>query len=145
TINGYKRYQPHTLAPDRISWGRDNRGSMIRFCGQPGDAACHIENRAGEPAANPYLYLTSQILSGMDGAKQKTDPGPPSDEPYSVEADKLPGSLMEAVAALKNSSFYRSSLDDEFVDYLTTIKQAECERFLSRVTDWEQREYFQTF
>ncbi|MEM8644773.1 MAG: glutamine synthetase family protein [Pseudomonadota bacterium] len=145
TINGYKRYQPHTLAPDRISWGRDNRGSMIRVCGQPGDAACHIENRAGEPAANPYLYLTSQILSGMDGVKQKTDPGPPSDEPYSVEADKLPGSLMEAVAALKNSSFYRSSLDDEFVDYLTTIKQAECERFLSRVTDWEQREYFQTF
>ena len=55
TLNGYKRYQPHTLAPDRISWGCDNRGSMIRVCGQPGDASSHIENRAGEPAANPYL------------------------------------------------------------------------------------------
>ena len=145
TINGYKRYQPHTLAPDRISWGRDNRGSMIRVCGQPGDAACHLENRAGEPAANPYLYLTSQILSGMDGVARQTDPGPPSDEPYSVEVPKLPASLMEALAALRNSSFYRSSLGDGFVDYLCTIKQAECDRFGSQVTDWEQQEYLQTF
>lgn len=145
TLNGYKRYQPHTLAPDRISWGYDNRGSMIRVCGQPGDASSHIENRAGEPAANPYLYLASQILSGMDGVATQRDPGPPSDEPYSADAEKLPGSLMAAVTELKNSSFYRDSLGDEFVDYLVTLKQAECDRFLSQVTDWEQREYFQTF
>ena len=37
------------------------------------------------------------------------------------------------------------TLGDAFVDYLSTIKQAECDRFLSQVTDWEQREYFQTF
>ncbi len=145
TLNGYKRYQPHTLAPDRISWGCDNRGSMIRVCGQPGDASSHIENRAGEPAANPYLYLASQVLAGMDGVNSKRDPGPPCDEPYSADAEKLPGSLMAAVTELKNSSFYRSTLGDEFVDYLTTIKQAECDRFLSQVTDWEQREYFQAF
>lgn len=145
TLNGYKRYQPHTLAPDRIAWGCDNRGSMIRACGVPGAGDGHIENRAGEPAANPYLYLTSQILTGMDGVNTKRDPGPPSDEPYSSEAPKLPASLMEAVGELKNSSFYRASLGDEFVDYLVTIKQAECDRFLSQVTDWEQREYFQAF
>ncbi len=145
TLNGYKRYQPHTLAPDRISWGHDNRGSMVRACGTPGAGDGHIENRAGEPAANPYLYLASQILSGMDGVNTKRDPGPPSDEPYTSAAPKLPGSLMEAVAALNTSSFYRSALGDEVVDYLVTIKQAECERFGSQVTDWEQREYFQTF
>src|SRR5215813_5588317 len=37
TINGYKRYRAYSLAPDRVIWGRDNRGVMIRVLGQPGD------------------------------------------------------------------------------------------------------------
>ena len=35
TINGYKRYRPYSLAPDRIHWGRDNRGAMLRVIGAP--------------------------------------------------------------------------------------------------------------
>jgi len=52
TINGYKRYRPHALAPDRAIWGHDNRGVMVRALGGPGDAATRLENRVGEPAAN---------------------------------------------------------------------------------------------
>ena len=63
TINGYKRYRSYSLAPDRAIWGRDNRGVMIRMLGGPGDPATRLENRIGEPAANPYLYMASQILS----------------------------------------------------------------------------------
>ena len=40
---------------------------------RPRDA---LENRIGEPAANPYLYMASQILSGLDGVDRKLDPGP---------------------------------------------------------------------
>lgn len=32
TVNGYKRYQPNQMAPDRILWGKDNKGAMIRSC-----------------------------------------------------------------------------------------------------------------
>ena len=145
TINGYKRYRPQTLAPDRISWGLDNRGSMIRVCGLPGDASTHIENRAGEPAANPYLYAASQLATGLDGLAKQTDPGPPSDTPYSGDATRLPASLIEAVAELEDSRLFRSAFGDELVDYICTIKKAEIGRFLSEVTDWEQREYVQTF
>ena len=67
TLNGYKRYRPFSLAPDRATWGRDNRGVMVRVLGGPGDPATHLENRVGEPAANPYLYMASQIVSGLDG------------------------------------------------------------------------------
>ena len=67
TINGYKRYRSYSLAPDRAIWGRDNRGVMIRVLGGAGDPATRLENRIGEPAANPYLYMASQILSGLDG------------------------------------------------------------------------------
>lgn len=145
TINGYKRYRPHTLAPDRISWGLDNRGSMIRVCGQPGDPTTHIENRAGEPAANPYLYAASQLAAGLDGLSKGTDPGAPSDTPYHADAPRLPVSLMDAVTALEASELYRSAFGQDFVDYICTIKKAEISRFLSEVTDWEQREYFQSF
>ena len=52
TINGYKRFRPYSLAPDRIHWGRDNRGAMLRVIGSPGATDARIENRIGEPAAN---------------------------------------------------------------------------------------------
>ena len=79
TLNGYKRYRPFSLAPDRALWGRDNRGAMVRVLGGPGDPATHLENRVGEPAANPYLYMASQIVSGLDGLDRKLDPGPSAD------------------------------------------------------------------
>ena len=58
TINGYKRYKPYSLAPDRAIWGRDHKGAMLRVVtGGAGDPGTRIENRVGEPAANPVsLY-----------------------------------------------------------------------------------------
>ncbi|MDH2346992.1 glutamine synthetase family protein [Bradyrhizobium sp. SSUT77] len=145
TINGYKRYRSYSLAPDRAIWGRDNRGVMIRVLGAAGDAATRLENRIGEPAANPYLYMASQILSGLDGVDRKLDPGPSADTPYETKAPLLPKSLRDAVIALKDDPFFREKLGAEFVDYYTHIKNAEIDRFLSEVTDWEHREYFEVF
>ena len=145
TINGYKRYRPHSLAPDRIVWGRDNKGAMIRAIGGPDDPASRIENRAGEPAANPYLCMAAQILAGLDGIENTLDPGAPCDEPYAAEAPRLPQSLIEALNALRTDTFFRSELGDAFVDYLLTLKDAEVDRFLSSVTDWEHREYFDIY
>jgi glutamine synthetase len=145
TINGYKRYRPNSLAPDRIVWGRDNKGAMIRALGGAHDRGSRIENRAGEPAANPYLYLAAQIHAGLDGIDRKLDPGAPADSPYAAEAALLPRSLMEAVAAFRASAFWRERLGDEVVDWLVTLKEAEIARFLSEVTDWEHREYFEMF
>src|SRR5207302_10114102 len=96
TINGYKRYRSYTLAPDRAIWGRDNRGVMIRALGGAGDAATRLENRVGEPAANPYLYLASQIVTGLDGVERSLDPGPSADTPYETQMPLLPKTLEEA-------------------------------------------------
>ena len=93
TVNGYKRYRAYTLAPDRAIWARDNRGVMVRVLGQPGDPATHLENRIGEPAANPYLYMASQIYAGLDGMAHKRDPGPSADTPYETKAPLLPKDL----------------------------------------------------
>ena len=145
TINGYKRYRSYSLAPDRAIWGRDNRGVMIRVLGGAGDPATRLENRIGEPAANPYLYLASQILSGLDGVDRALDPGPSADAPYETQAALLPKTLREAVFALKEDPFFRDALGAAFVHYYVHIKNAEIERFQAEVSDWEQREYFEMF
>jgi len=145
TINGYKRYRSYSLAPDRAIWGRDNRGVMIRVLGGAGDAATRLENRIGEPAANPYLYMAAQILSGLDGVDRKLDPGPSADTPYETKAALLPKSLREAVFALDDDPFFRQAFGADFVDYYVHIKNAEIDRFQAEVSDWEHREYFEMF
>ncbi len=144
TINGYKRYRPYSLAPNKIVWARDNRGAMIRVIGGPGDPGTHLENRIGESAANPYLYFASQLVSGLDGLERKLDPPAPVDTPYDTNTRMLPASIVDAIAELRQSALFRRQLGDPFVDYLLTIKEFEVRRFLSEeVTDWEQREYFE--
>ncbi len=145
TINGYRRYRPNSLAPDRALWARDNRGAMLRVLGGPGQSATRIENRVGEPTANPYLYLASQVLSGLDGMARRLDPGPSADVPYETAADPLPRSLPEALAALRADTWLAAQLGQTFVDYYTHIKQAEIARFELEVSEWEQREYFDLF
>jgi glutamine synthetase len=142
TINGYKRYQPHSMAPDHVVWAYDNRAAMVRVVGQPGDPGMHFENRVGEPAANPYLYMASQIAAGLDGIASDADPGPAADTPYSAEAPKLPRTLMEAIAALRGNRCFRAAFGDGFIEYFARLKEFEISRFLAEVTDWEQREYF---
>jgi glutamine synthetase len=142
TINGYKRYQPYAMAPDHVVWAYDNRAAMVRVIGQPGDPATHLENRAGEPGANPYLYMASQIAAGLDGVATDADPGPAADSPYSADAPRLPRTLMEAIAALRDNACLRAAFGDGFVDYFVRLKEFEINRFLTDVTDWEQREYF---
>jgi glutamine synthetase len=145
TLNGYKRYRAYQLAPDRAIWARDNRGVMVRVLGAPGDPATHLENRVGEPAANPYLYMASQIAAGLDGIARKLDPGPSADTPYETPAEPLPKSLDEALAALRASACFRAAFGDGFVDYYLKIKEAEIARFQAEVTDWEHKEYFDLF
>jgi glutamine synthetase len=142
TINGYKRYMPYSMAPDHIAWAYDNRAAMVRVIGQPGDPATHLENRVGEPAANPYLYMASQIAAGLDGIATEADPGPATETPYDADAPMLPKSLMDAIAALRGNECFRAAFGEPFIDYFIHLKQFEIGRFLAAVTDWEQREYF---
>jgi glutamine synthetase len=145
TINGYKRYRSYALAPDRVIWGRDNRGVMIRVVGGPGDPATRLENRVGEPAANPYLYMAAQIVCGRDGIARSLDPGQSADTPYETAATLLPKSLEEALAALRADQCLADGFGKGFVDYYVRIKEAEIARYQSEVTEWEHKEYFELF
>ncbi len=145
TVNGYKRYQPFQLAPDRIQWGSDNRGAMIRALLRTDDPASRIENRVAEPSANAHYFFTSQILSGLSGIEQGLTPPAPVETPYAAEARSLPTNLGAAIDAFEKGDLFRSALGPAFVEYLAHLKKAEWSRYLSVVSDWEDREYSPLF
>ena len=154
TVNVYKRdHGVNTMAPVQAIWARDNRGVMVRVMGQPGDPATHLENRVGEPLANPYLYMASQIHAGLDGVARKLVPGPAAENPYekNEKAESLPKNLEQALESLASSSCLRSAFGAAFVDYYVAIKRFEIARAakeggappaVTDVTSWEHREYF---
>ena len=145
TINGYKRYQPFQLAPNRIAWGEDNRGAMLRALMAPGDGASRVENRAPDSTANPYYAFAAQLISGLAGLEAGKSAPPPTTSPYDPGAAPLPTTLAEAIAAFEGSALYRRVLGDGFVDYLVHIKRAEWARYLGTVSEWEQAEYFNLY
>jgi glutamine synthetase len=156
TVNGYRRFRPNSLAPDRATWAYDHRGAMLRVLGGVADPATRLENRIGEPAANPYLFIVSQIVSGLGGIEAEAVPPPPSDEPYAADRPMLPKSLPEALAALGKEPLFRRALGDTFIDYFVKLKRSEAERYAQWLkdagvppsdepTEWEQNEYFDFF
>ena len=145
TLNGFGRFRPNALAPQAVLWGKDNRGAMLRVVGQAGDKATRIENRLGEPAANPYLYMASQIYAGLDGVVHELTPPPATDTPYgNANAEQIPGDLEQALAALKADTVLNTALGPDFVRYFCRCKQSELERYTAAADkdDFQRREYF---
>ena len=158
TVNGYRRFRPNSLAPDRATWCYDHRGVMIRVLGAPGDPASRVENRVGEPAANPYLFMMSQIVAGLDGIDACARSRSADRRALCVRSP----AAAEVIAggARRRSNRNRCSaaeLGDVFVDYFLKLKRNEAGRFQrwleeggvqppdNETTEWEQREYFDFF
>lgn len=157
TVNGFSRFQPYSFAPDRVGWAVENRGAMIRVQGGPGDPGTHLENRLGEPAANPYLYMAADIAAGLDGLTRRLMPPPPVEaDPYAAEAAALPSTFAAGIEALAADPLYREQFGEGFVNYYLMMKRAELARYSADVVDnppaegslvspWEMREYFEMF
>ncbi len=156
TVNGYRRLDPvNTLSPDRLVWSHENRGAMVRVLGGPGDSASHVENRIGEPAANPYLYIASQVASGLAGVERGRIVAP-AEHPHTTMTAALPADLGEALAALRDSAFVADLLGEPLKKNLLALKTSEWERFRKwsdetpernamEVSRWENDEYLMVF
>jgi glutamine synthetase len=147
TANGYGRFRPNALAPQSVLWGRDNRGAMLRVVGGAGDGATRIENRIGEPAANPYLYMAAQIHAGLDGLARRLTPSRATESPYAGDAEMIPTNLPDALAALQDDAALSKGFGDDFVRYYRRVKQSEAQRhaLAEDSADFERREYFSRF
>ena len=142
TVNGYKRYSAYQLAPNRIGWGHDNRGAMLRALFEPGQSSSRIENRVAESAVNPYFALAFQLIAGLDGLNRNLRAPSPLVDAYHDQAETLPATLSDAIDAFEQSELYREALGEEVVSYLVQLKRGEWQSYMSAVSEWEHAAYF---
>ena len=113
STNSYKRLIPGYEAPVMLAYSAKNRSASCRIPHVPNAKGKRVEVRFPDPTANPYLAFSAMLMAGLDGIKNKIDPGAASDEDlYELspeEQAKIPqvcGSLREAVEAIKADHQY---------------------------------------
>ncbi|CAD5119489.1 DgyrCDS8096 [Dimorphilus gyrociliatus] len=139
TVNSYKRLNRGVWCPNKISWGGNNRSVLIRV-----PVSDRIELRLPDAAANPYLMHAAILSTGLDGIKNKTDPGPRVDfdvQNYSGQFKKVPMSLDAALNKLESNEFLRESLGQGIIDGFLHMKRKEWDSFMSQITQWEINYY----
>ncbi|MFO7321988.1 MAG: type I glutamate--ammonia ligase [Chloroflexota bacterium] len=110
TTNSYRRLVPGYEAPVNLVYSARNRSAAIRIpMYSNGEKSKRIEFRAPDPTANPYLAFSAMLMAGLDGIRNRIDPGDPAD--YDLYEDShntptVPGSLGEALNALEADHAY---------------------------------------
>jgi glutamine synthetase len=107
TTNSYKRLIPGFEAPVLRAYSASNRSGCVRIPWTNNPKAKRVEARFPDPLANPYLAFSALLMAGIDGIKNKIDPGEASDKDlYDLPPEELAGiptvcgSLREALESL---------------------------------------------
>jgi glutamine synthetase len=152
-VNSYKRLVPGYEAPVYIAWSASNRSAMIRIPASRG-LGTRTEVRCPDPACNPYLAFAMMLNSGLDGIKNNLQAPPPvnhdifemtAQEKTAAGIDSLPGSLKEAIEALKVNPLARPSLGDHIFDRYIENKEKEWDDYRIAITDWEIKRYLSNY
>jgi glutamine synthetase len=124
-VNSYKRIVPGYEAPVYITWSAKNRSSLIRIPATRGNGT-RVELRCPDPACNPYLAFALMLRAGLDGIKNKIDPGEPTNVNIFHLTEKereergirsLPADLKEAIDEMKGSAFVKEVLGDHVFNH----------------------------
>ena len=138
STNSYKRLVPGYEAPVLLAYSSRNRSASCRIPMATSPKARRVEVRFPDPMANPYLAFAAMLMAGLDGIKNKIDPGEAMDKNlYDLpkkELAKIPtvcGSLREALESLKadhnfllDGGVFTKDMIDGFID----LKMEEVER-----------------
>jgi glutamine synthetase len=156
TVNSYKRLvrqgdMPYfTWAPVFNSFGSNNRTNSVRV--PMGGGRC--ESRNADGAVNPYLAAALSLAAGLDGIRNRIDPGAPQeDNLYELsEAERsargiefLPRDLQEAVDAFEADPFVTETLGEALRNEFITYKRQEWTAYHQTISQWETERYSHLF
>jgi glutamine synthetase len=149
SVNAFRRLQPGTWTPATASWGVDNRTAAIRAITGP-EKAVRLEHRRPGADVNPYLAIAAMLAGGLHGIAEKLEPPDPATGDACADArfPRLPATLADAIATLRDSPVAPDLLGREFVRHYLLSREVELglwrEWETAQVTEWEQRRYFET-
>ncbi|MCH1505322.1 MAG: type III glutamate--ammonia ligase [Verrucomicrobiales bacterium] len=156
TVNSYKRLvrkglmSYYTWAPVFNSFGKNNRTNALRV---PMEGN-RVESRNADASCNPYLAATLALAAGLQGIREKIDPGKASeDNLYELTPEEfaergieeLPQDLREAVQAFASNPFVTETLGQELRDEFITYKSEEWRQYHQRISQWEIEAYARLF
>jgi glutamine synthetase len=147
-VNSYKRLWGGGEAPSYVSWGHNNRSSLIRvpFYKPDKGNSSRIEYRAIDSAANPYLAYALILAAGMKGIEEEYPlPAESEDNVWTLtDAERramgiqpLPQSLDHAIKKLEESELAAETLGEEVFSYVLANKRREWSEYRSQVTPFE--------
>ncbi len=148
-VNSYKRLVPGYEAPCYMAWSASNRSALIRIPAARGQST-RLELRCPDPCCNPYLALAVCLAAGLDGIEKGMTPPPEITEnifEMSPAARRrkgiaaLPGSLEEALIALKKDRYITQVLGEHVTAQYIAGKEAEWDEYRTRVSSWERDKY----
>src|SRR6056300_845170 len=135
TTNSYKRLIPGFEAPVILAYSARNRSASCRIPFSSSPKGKRVEVRFPDAAGNPYLGFASMLMAGLDGIKNKIDPGKPFDKDlYALSEEELKGvpqvcgSLREALENLdKDRGFLTAGnvFTDDQIDAYIALKMEE--------------------
>jgi glutamine synthetase len=146
TVNSYKRINaPPTLSgatwsPNTITYAGNNRTHMIRI-----PDAGRFEFRLADGAVNPYLLQAALLVAGLDGIRNKRDPGKRLDvnmytEGHTVKgAKRLPLNLLDALRAFEKSDVVRAGLGEDLTKSYLKLRHDDWNAYSRHLTDWERQ------
>ena len=156
TVNSYKRLVRQgamsyfSWAPVFNSYGSNNRTNSVRVPMNGG----RCESRNADGSVNPYLAATLVLAAGLEGVREKIDPGDPQeDNLYELNDDQrlqrgiefLPQTLAEAVQAFADDPLVELTLGRELKDEFIRYKTEEWEEYHQTVSIWEVEKYSHLF
>lgn len=114
TINSYRRLVKGYEAPVNLAYSAGNRSAAIRIpLTGSNPKAKRVEFRAPDASGNPYLAFAAQLMAGIDGIRNRIEPGEPIDKDLyelppeeAASIPQVPGSLSEALSALEADHAY---------------------------------------
>ncbi|MGE0230998.1 MAG: type I glutamate--ammonia ligase [Flavobacteriaceae bacterium] len=139
STNSYKRLVPGFEAPVLLAYSSRNRSASCRIPWTTSPKAKRIEVRFPDPAANPYLCYAALLMAGLDGIKNKINPGDAMDKDlYDLPPEELKdiptvcGSLREALKCLEEDNDFLTAggvfSHDQIESYID-LKMDEVIRF----------------
>ncbi|MBF2753956.1 MAG: type I glutamate--ammonia ligase [Gammaproteobacteria bacterium AqS3] len=138
STNSYKRLVPGFEAPVILAYSGRNRSAAVRIPWTASSKSRRIEVRFPDPTANPYLAFAAMLMAGIDGIRNKIDPGKAaSADLYTLslkEQKKLPTVCPTFEAALLSLDDNREFLceggvfDDDLIDAYIDLKMKDVER-----------------
>jgi glutamine synthetase len=155
-VNSYKRLVPGYEAPVYISWGQINRSALIRVPQVTSDRpeSTRLEIRCPDPSCNPYLAFAVMLRAGLDGIKRELEaPSISNEDLYHLDdrgreargLSTLPGSLAEALEALKGDDLMRETLGDHIFERFVEAKTIEWQEYSRQVSGWELDRYLRVY